>query len=275
MKSNKKKILIYVALILISCIVGFPIFWMLAMSFRSNVEIFKVPPSLIPEKFTFEPYIEILSNTEYLNFFKNSYFIAIIVTLFSLVVALFAGYGFSRFEFKGKKLSNLFIVSTQTIPPISLLIPYFGLIVVFKLYNTRLGLILTYTSFCLPYSILMMTGYMNTIPTELDEAILVDGGNRILALFRVILPIAVPGIIATGIYTFMLAWNEFLFALTLTKSIDMRTIPVGISLLMGEHAYKWNLMMSMSILGSLPLLILYLFAQKSFISGLSAGSIKG
>jgi len=275
MKSNKKKILIYVALILISCIVGFPIFWMLAMSFRSNVEIFKVPPSLIPEKFTFEPYIEILSNTEYLNFFKNSYFIAIIVTLFSLVVALFAGYGFSRFEFKGKKLFNLFIVSTQTIPPISLLIPYFGLIVVFKLYNTHLGLIFTYTSFCLPYSILMMTGYMNTIPTELDEAILVDGGNRIIALFRVILPIAVPGIIATGIYTFMLAWNEFLFALTLTKSIDMRTIPVGISLLMGEHAYKWNLMMSMSILGSLPLLILYLFAQKSFISGLSAGSIKG
>ena len=121
----------------------------------------------------------------------------------------------------------------------------------------------------------MMTGYMNTIPTELDEAILVDGGNRILALFRVILPIAVPGIIATGIYTFMLAWNEFLFALTLTKSIDMRTIPVGISLLMGAHAYKWNLMMSVSILGSLPLLILYLFAQKSFISGLSAGSIKG
>ena len=275
MKNNKKKILIYVALILISCIVGFPIFWMLAMSFRSNVEIFKVPPSLIPEKFTFEPYIEILSNIEYLNFFKNSYFIAIIVTLFSLVVASFAGYGFSRFEFKGKKLSNLFIVATQTIPPISLLIPYFGLIVVFKLYNTRLGLILTYTSFCLPYSILMMTGYMNTIPTELDEAILVDGGNRIVALFRVILPIAVPGIIATGIYTFMLAWNEFLFALTLTKSIDMRTIPVGISLLMGEHAYKWNLMMSMSILGSLPLLILYLFAQKSFISGLSAGSIKG
>jgi multiple sugar transport system permease protein len=248
---------------------------MLAMSFRSNVEIFKVPPSLIPEKFTFEPYIEILSNIEYLNFFKNSYFIAIIVTLFSLVVASFAGYGFSRFEFKGKKLSNLFIVATQTIPPISLLIPYFGLIVVFKLYNTRLGLILTYNSFCLPYSILMMTGDMNTIPTELDEAILVDGGNRILALFRVILPIAVPGIIATGIYTFMLAWNEFLFALTLTKSIDMRTIPVGISLLMGEHAYKWNLMMSMSILGSLPLLILYLFAQKSFISGLSAGSIKG
>lgn len=178
-------------------------------------------------------------------------------------------------DFKGKKLSNLFIVATQTIPPISLLIPYFGLIIVFKLYNTRLGLILTYTSFCLPYSILMMTGYMNTIPTELDEAILVDGGNRILALFRVILPIVVPGIIATGIYTFMLAWNEFLFALTLTKSIDMRTIPVGISLLMGEHAYKWNLMMSMSILGSLPLLILYLFAQKSFISGLSAGSIKG
>jgi len=275
MKSNKKKILIYVALILISSIVGFPIFWMLAMSFRSNVEIFKVPPSLIPEKFTFEPYIEVLSNTEYLNFFKNSYFIAIIVTLFSLVVALFAGYGFSRFEFKGKKLSNLFIVSTQTIPPISLLIPYFGLLVVFKLYNTYLGLIFTYISFCLPYAILMMTGYMNTIPTELDEAILVDGGNRIIALFRVILPIAVPGIIATGIYTFMLAWNEFLFALTLTKSIDMRTIPVGISLLMGEHAYKWNLMMSMSILGSLPLLILYLFAQKSFISGLSAGSIKG
>jgi multiple sugar transport system permease protein len=189
-------------------------------------------------------------------------------------VAILAGYGFSRFNFKGKKVLNLFVISTQTVPPITLLIPYFSMVVVFQIYDTYLALFFTYTALTLPYAILMMTGYFNTISQELDEAVLIDGGSRSYALWRVIVPLSVPGMVATAVYTFLLAWNEFLFALTLTKSTAMRTVPVGIALLMGQHAYEWNVMMSISLLGSAPILLIYLVAQRFFLSGMTAGSIK-
>jgi len=168
------------------------------------------------------------------------------------------GYSFSRYEFRGKKPLNTIIISIQAVPPITLLIPYFGLIVALRLHNTYAALILTYMVFTLPYAILRMTGYFNTLPKELDEAVMMDGGSRFMALWRVLVPSSLPGIVATGIYTFMQAWNEFLFALTLTKTIDMRTVPVGIQMLMGQHSYEWNEMMAMSALGCLPVLILYL-----------------
>jgi multiple sugar transport system permease protein len=120
----------------------------------------------------------------------------------------------------------------------------------------------------------MMTGYFNTLPREIDEAVKIDGGSSFLALRRVLVPISIPGIVATGVYTFLLAWNEFLFALTLTKTTDMRTVPIGIQLLMQQFGYQWSEMMAMSILGSLPILIIYLVAQRYFIAGMTAGSVK-
>ncbi len=272
---KRGKYLIYLLLSFASFFVGFPILWMIAMSVRPNTEIFTIPPSFIPRTFTLEPYISVLKNKDYLRFFSNSYVVALITVVFALLVAILAGYGFSRYEFKGKKFLIIFIIAIQTIPPITMLIPYFSMIVYLKIYDTLLGLIVTYTSFCLPYAILMLTGYFNTIPKELDEAVLIDGGSRFYLLFYVLLPIAVPGLIATAVYTFLLCWNEFLFALTLTKSISVRTIPVGISLLMGQQVYQWNQIMSTALIGSFPIICLYLFAQKYFISGLSAGSIKG
>ena len=160
-------------------------------------------------------------------------------------------------------------------PPITLLIPYFSLIVTLKLFNTYAALVLTYMVLTLPYAIIMMTGYFNTLPKELDEAVMMDGGSRFNALWRVLIPISVPGLVSVGIYTFMQAWNEFLFAVTLTKTMEMRTVPVGIALLMGQHSYEWNEMMAMSVLGCLPVLLLFLFFQRYFIAGMTAGSVKG
>jgi len=179
-----------------------------------------------------------------------------------------------RSSFRLKNALNVFIISTQTVPPITLLIPYFGMVVAFGIFDTYFALILTYMVFTLPYAIMLMTGYLNTLPRELDEAVLVDGGSSWTALWRVIVPLSAPGIVATAVYTFLLAWNEFLFALTLTKSMNMRTVPIGIELLMGQHAFEWNEMMAMSVLGSLPLLILYLIAQRYFLAGMTAGSVK-
>lgn len=253
---------------------GFPILWMFMASLKSNAEIFALPPRLLPEHVTGAAYGAILGDPVKVRFFVNSYVVAAVVTALTLVVAVITAYGFSRYTFRFKNVLSVFIISTQTVPPITLLIPYFGMVVALKMFNTYYALVLTYMVFTLPYAILLMVGYLNTIPKDLDEAVSIDGGSSWTALRRVILPLAVPGIVATAVYTFLLAWNEFLFALTLTKSMDMRTVPIGIELLMGQHAFEWNEMMAMSVLGSLPLLILYLFAQRYFLAGMTAGSVK-
>jgi len=253
---------------------GFPVLWMFVSSIKSNMEIFSLPPRLFPKVFILNAYRNILSSPMKVRFFINSYLVATVVTLLTLLVAIMSGYGFSRYSFKMKKSLGLFIISTQAVPLITLMIPYFGLVVTFKMYDTYFALIFTYMVFTLPYAILMMTGYFNTLPRELDEAVMVDGGSNFFALWHVLVPISIPGIVATGVYTFLLSWNEFLFALTLTKSTYMRTVPIGINLLMGQHAYKWNEMMAMSVLGSLPILIIFLFAQRYFLAGMTAGSVK-
>jgi len=263
-----------VGLVLGAAFAGLPVLWMLSSSFKSNTEIFQSPPQLITSAFSFDAYARIFADPEKVRFFINSYVVSGAVTILTLLIAIMAAYAFSRFEFRGKRIINIVIVSVQAVPPITLLIPYFGLMVTLGLYNTYPGLILTYMVFTLPYAIIMMTGYFNTLPRELDEAVRVDGAGSWTALWRILVPISVPGIVSVGVYTFMIAWNEYLFALTLTKTNDMRTVPIGIQLLMGQHSYEWNEMMAMSILGSIPVLALFLFFQRYFIGGLTSGSVK-
>jgi len=265
---------ILVALVIGAAFAGLPVLWMLSSSFKPNTDIFQYPPRLIPETWTWDAYTTIFTDPVKVRFFLNSYFVSLSVTLLTLLVAVLAAFAFSRFEFPFKAALNVVIVSVQAVPPITLLIPYFGLIIFLGLYNTYPGLILTYMVFTLPYAIIMMTGYFNTLPRELDEAVKVDGGSSWTALWRVLLPISVPGLVSVGIYTFMIAWNEYLFALTLTKTVEMRTVPIGIQLLMGQHSYEWNQMMSMSILGCIPVLLLFLFFQRYFIGGMTAGAVK-
>ncbi len=275
---NRNRLLAKIATLFALCVgavfAGFPVLWMLSSSFKSNTEIFELPPRLITDTFSFSAYASILTDSVKLRFFVNSYVISIAVTVLTLIVALFAAYAFSRYTFPGKKILNVVIISVQAVPPITLLIPFFGLMVTLKLYNTYAGLVLTYMVFTLPYAIIMMTGYFNTLPRELDEAVRVDGGGAMTALWRILVPVSIPGIVSVGIYTFMIAWNEYLFALTLTKTDDMRTVPIGIQLLMGQHSYEWNEMMAMSLLGSIPVLVLFLLFQRYFIGGMTAGAVK-
>ena len=263
------------ALILGALFAGLPVLWMFASSFKSNTEIFAYPPQLIDESFSLAAYRAVFTDPQQRRFFVNSYLISTLVTIFTAIIAILAGYSFSRYDFRFKNALNLFIIGVQSVPPITLMIPYFGLIVGLNLYNTYWALILTYMVFTLPYAIIMMTGYFNTLPRDLDEAVLIDGGSSLVILWRILVPISLPGIVSVGVYTFMLAWNEFLFALTLTRTNDMRTVPVGIQLLMGQHSFEWNQMMAMSVLGSLPVLVLFVFFQRYFITGMSAGSVKG
>ena len=253
---------------------GFPVLWMLSTSFKANGEVFADPPRLITSGFSFAAYTKILSDPTQLRFFANSYIVALSVTVLTLFIAILSSYAFSRFNFPGKRVVNVVIVSVQAVPPITLVIPYFGIVVGLGLYNTYPGLILTHLVFTLPYAIIMLTAYFNTLPRELDESVRVDGGGSWTALWRILVPVSIPGLIAVGVYTFMISWNEYLFALTLTKTDDMRTVPIGIQLLMGQHAYEWNQMMAMSILGSIPVLVLFMVFQRRFIGGLTSGAVK-
>lgn len=262
-------------LVLGALFAGLPVVWMLASSFKSNTAIFAYPPRLIDETFSLAAYQAVLLDPHKRRFFFNSYLVSTAVTILTTLVAILSGFAFSRYSFRFKSFLSLLIIGVQSIPPITLMIPYFGLIVVLGIYNTYWALILTYMVFTLPYAIIMMTGYLNTLPKDLDEAVLIDGGSNSVILWRILVPISLPGIVSVGVYTFMLAWNEFLFALTLTRTNEMRTVPVGIQLLMGQHSFEWNQMMAMSVLGSLPVLILFLVFQRYFISGMSAGSVKG
>jgi multiple sugar transport system permease protein len=268
------KVAVIAGLVVGAAFAGLPVVWMLSTSFKANGEVFQVPPRLITKGFSFDAYTKILTNGSQLRFFLNSYIVALSVTALTLLVAILAGYGFSRFNFPLKQPINAMIVSVQAVPPITLVIPYFGLVVALGLYNTYPGLILTHMVFTLPYAIIMTTAYFNTLPRELDESVKVDGASGWTALWRILVPISVPGLVAVGVYTFMLSWNEYLFALTLTRTNDMRTVPVGIQLLMGQHSYEWNQMMAMSILGSIPVLVLFLLFQRRFIGGLTAGAVK-
>ncbi|HAX51692.1 carbohydrate ABC transporter membrane protein 2 (CUT1 family) [Muricomes intestini] len=269
------KVILSILLILGGLFAGFPVLWMLVSSLKSNTEIFSWPPKFIDKSFSMRSYIEILTDSEKVRYFLNSYFVSACVVILTLVIGIMAAYAFSRFDFPLKGVINTIIVSVQAVPAIVLLIPYLSLIVTMKLFNTYWALILTYLVFTLPYCILMITGYFNTLSTDLDEAVMMDGGSRMKALWRILVPISVPGLVSVGMYTFMQAWNEYLFALALTQTANMRTIPVGINMLMGQHTYDWSQMMAMSFLGSIPVLLLFIFFQKYFIAGMSSGAIKG
>ena len=269
------KIIVSILLVLGAVFAAFPILWMVCSSLKANSAIFAWPPKFIDSTASMTSYVAVLTDSVQVRFFINSYIVAGAVVIVTLFVGILAAYAFSRFDFPGKGIFNSLIISVQAIPPIVLLIPYMGMIVAMGLFNTYWALILTYLVTTLPYCILMMTGYFNTLSKELDEAVMIDGGSRWKALWSVLVPISLPGMVSVGMYTFMQAWNEYLFALALTQTTEMRTVPIGINLLMGQHAYDWSQMMAMSVLGSIPVLILFIFFQKYFIAGMSSGGVKG
>lgn len=269
------KVVASILLVLGGLFAGFPVLWMFASSLKPNNRIFAWPPLFIDPKMSFDSYVKVLSDPVKIRYFMNSYFVSAAVVILTLLLGIMAAYAFSRFDFPCKGIINTLIISVQAIPPIVLLIPYMSLIVFLKLFNTYFALILTYLVITLPYCILMMTGYFNTLSMELDEAVMIDGGSRWTALWKILVPISIPGLVSVGMYTFMQAWNEYLFALVLTQTTEMRTVPVGINLLMGQHAYDWSQMMAMSVIGSVPVLVLFIFFQKYFIAGMSSGGVKG
>jgi multiple sugar transport system permease protein len=264
----------YLIMVVASLIVLVPTLWMVSTALKPNDEVMVTPPQWIPDAPTWESFVRIWDDYPFATYFANSVYIVLAATIISLVFSAMAGYGASRFRFKGKSTFLTFLLVTQMFPSIMLLIPFYKVLKTLGLIDTHLGLILVYISFTIPFCTWMMMGFFQGIPKELDEAATIDGCGRIRTFVQIILPLSLPGIAATAIYSFLQGWNEYMFALILTTSEDMKTLPVGIGQLNGFYKIVWNDMMAASFVSSLPLVILFLFLQKYFISSLTAGAVK-
>lgn len=251
-----------------------PLVWMFLSSLKPNTQTLQNPPRLFTAQSSFDGYRKLFRDPSQLNAFRDSYIIGAVVTILTIIVAVLAGFALSRFDYPGRSTVMTVIIGVQSVPPISLVIPYLGLITLLGLYDSYTGLILTHLVLTFPYAIVMMTAYFDTLPRTLDEAARMDGASSLRILWQILLPISIPGVVSVGVYTFMLSWNEFLFALLLTKT-HVRTVPIRISLFIGQNAVDWQGMFAMSILGSIPVLVLFLVFQRYFLGGLAAGAIKG
>lgn len=266
--------LIYTILILASLMVIIPVLWMLSTSIKSMEEMFTLPPRWIPDQLTWKAFVRIWTDYPFGRYFANSLIVVSAATFISLIFSALAGYGTSRFRFRGKGTFLTFLLVTQMFPSIMLLIPYFKVMKTLGLINTYPGLILCYISFTIPFCSWMMLGYFQSIPKELDAAATIDGCGRFRIFWQIILPLTLPGLVATAMYAFLVGWNEYMFALILTTSDPMKTLAVGIGQLIGQYRIAWNDLMAVSLVASIPVTIIFLFLQKYLISGLTAGAVK-
>lgn len=272
-KSTLKRVLtIELPMVLILLFTLGPYVWMLLTSLTAEDKLFTQGPSLIGA--TFENYIRLFKTVGFLGNLITSFIIAIGTVIVGLTLSVTAAYAFSRFSFRGKRYLLIQFLIINMFPIVLLILPLFVLMRILGILDTHLALIIANSTVAIPFSTWMMTSYINGIPKSLDEAAMTDGCTRLGALRRVVLPLCMPGIIATGIYIFITAWNEYLYALTLGGR-NVRPITVAIQTLIGEYEVQWGLLTAGGIVGALPATILFLVVQKRLISGLTQGAVKG
>jgi len=268
------KVLIWVFLIAVCVYCLVPFAWMLSTSLKTEAEAFRFPPTWIPLELTVDSYIGIWVRKNFGIYFFNSTVISLATALLSTFFGALAGYGFSRFLFKGRRFLIGFFLASQMLPGVLLVGPYFKILAKFGLYDTRTGLILAFLTICLPFSTWMMKGFIDKVPIELDQSAMVDGCSRIGIFFKIVLPIVAPGMVATVLFAFLLAWGDLLWALCLTSSENMITVTLGIARTVGEFRIMWPMLMAGSLVGGMPAILLYIFLQRLLVQGLTAGAVK-
>ncbi len=251
-----------------------PFLWLAITSFKLDRELATIPP-LLPSRPTFDHYVSLFSGRPFWRYIVNSAVVATGTTLVCLVLGSLAGYALGRIRFPGRLPLLLGILAVSMFPQISVVAPVYVALQKLNLLNTYWGLVLPYHTFALPLAIWILTSFFQGIPAELEQASQVDGSTRMGALFRIILPLSAPGIFTTAILVFIAAWNEFLFALTYTSSIDHQTIPVGIALLPVMYQVPWGDIAAASMIVTTPLVVLVLVLQRWIVRGLTAGALKG
>ena len=253
----------------------FPFLWMGVSSIKILPELYTVPPLWWPNTPTLGNYYKVLFESNIPRYFLNSVIISVGSTGLALILAIFASYGFARFDFRGKPLLQSFVLIGQLLPTAAIIVPLFITLRVLGLVNTYWGLILVYMIVTLPLSVWMLTSYFKAIPVELEEAAIIDGSSRLGILFRITLPLSTPGLVAVVVYAFVTTWNEFVFALCFATDSSVKTLPIGLSEFSTEFNTDWGAVMAASVVMTLPVALLFFSMQKLFVGGLTAGATKG
>ena len=274
-KSKKAEgTLSYVVLILGACMVILPVLWMIITAVKNDLEIYQMNGSILPLEVTLTSFVRIWRDYDFALYFRNSLLVTAAAVLVSLIASALTGYGTTRFDFNGKGMFLSFILMTQMFPSIMLLVPFYKILSIYGLNNSLVGLCVVYISFTIPFCSWMMVGYYRTIPVEIDESAAIDGASSLQIFFRITLPLVRPGLVSSAIYAFITCWNEYMFAAILIMNDKMKTAAVAIAEMNGYYRIAWNDMMAASLVASIPLVIAFIFMQKSFISGLTAGAVK-
>ncbi len=266
---------IYWSAAILLILTAFPFFWMVSTSFKPLKEIFVSPPYFLPKDFTLANFDRLFEQTRFLTYFKNSLFVSTSAVLLTMAIATAGAYSLTRFKFYGREKIASLILFTYMFAPIMIVIPFYVLIKKIGIANTHLALIMAYTAFCLPFSLWLLRAFFQSIPLVLEEAALVDGATRFRAVVHVILPLALPGIIATAIFTFILAWNDYIFVRILITSDNLKTLSVGIADLYNATVIDWGMIMSGGMLITIPVLVFFIFIQRYLIAGWGTGAVKG
>jgi len=266
---------VYLAVVPLLVIFLFPYLWLLSGAFKSAREVFAVPPHLIPLHPTLANFSDVLQRPVIRRFFLNSIVITAITLVVNLMLGSAAAFALSIYQFRGRRTIVLATLATQLFPAVIIVIPLYRTWGALGLLNSLQALIITYIAYTLPLAVWMLTGYMRTIPFEIVSAALVDGASRAQLYWRIVMPLALPGLAATAVYVSLVTWNEFIFALTLTTTDEVRTVTVGLYSFIGEFVYNWNLLLAMAVLMALPITALFLCLQRFLVQGLTAGATKG
>ena len=261
-------------LLLFAAIAVYPALNVLSISLRPGNRLRSTDLAIIPENWTFDSYVNLFTEQPFLRWMGNSLLVSLLVTLTGVCLASIGGYAFSRFKFVGRKAGMLTIITTQMFPATMLLLPLYVMIARLNLVNTFLGLMVFYTATALPFCLWQMKGFYDTIPVSLEEAARIDGCSRWQTFLKVTLPLAVPGLVITALFSFMTAWSEYLVAAQVLQESEMFTLPLGLKSFQATMSTQWGLYASAAIIVSLPVVLVFMLLSRYLVSGMTLGAVK-
>ncbi|MBR1586226.1 MAG: carbohydrate ABC transporter permease [Clostridia bacterium] len=265
----------YLAIAVLFLFLLFPVYWMLATSLKTNVESYRIVPTLWPEHISFDGFLSLIRDGKFLVYYQNNLVVSALAAALICVISIMAGYALSRFHFRWNVILLATFSFSQMMPVISRLISLYSILRRLGMTDTHLGLVLAVSATQVPFSVSLMASFFDGIPRDLEEAAWVDGCGRMKTLLRIIMPLVVPGILAVGIYSFLMTWDDYLHAITLVRSPELWTLSQGLKLTYLGEVSDWQLINSASILGALPMIFIFFFFQKYMVKGLVAGAVKG
>lgn len=253
----------------------FPIYWIVVTSFKAEKDVYVMVPQLWPVRPTLASYQKLLFKTHFLAYLKNSLLVSTVTTALTVLVSTFAAYSIARLNYRGRSGLSRAVIFAYLMPPTLLFIPLYILLTRWGLQNSLAGLVVIYPTLTVPYVTWILTSHFRSIPKEIEEAAMVDGCSRLGSLFRVVLPLASPGLVSTSMFAFTICWSEFLYALVVVTSEASKTITVGLSGMVLADVFVWGQLMGGAVIATLPVVVLYTLASKYLVGGLTLGAVKG